>query len=220
MNPFTSGIGSIAYVRRRECVWAIEQAIAMTYEMQGEWQTVCDRLITLTTTIRKDAALTLDKSETIDELDFLFPELTRIRDHDLVAIEAWKNRIEWSKALPEAEMKQLKAFTDSETETEDITFIEETTENKPAEYVFYEEAKSNFVPEALRGSLIYSFNIEKRRQGEIYIAERAALESLTAFSTQNLSKASPLTLANLKMYFAARDESLVVEEEAVEAIAA
>ena len=124
-SQLMSGIGSIAYVRRCECVWAIEQAIAMTYEMQGEWQTVCDRLTSLNTTISKDAALTLEKSETIDELDFLFPELTRIHDHDLVAIEAWKNRVEWFQSLPEAELKQLKAFTSSKADTEDITAIEE-----------------------------------------------------------------------------------------------
>lgn len=209
-----SGISPIAYIRRRECVWAIEQAIAMTYEMQGEWQTVSDRLTHLNTTIRQDALTTLEKSETIDELDFLFPELTRIHDHDLVSIEAWKNRIDWSKALPEDEMKQLKAFVDNKSiEIDDIAVAEDLTDSEPAEYAFYENAKSNFVPDALRGSLVYSFDIEARRKGEEYIAERAMLESLTAFNSQNLRQASPLSVANLAMYFAEKDESLGEETE-------
>ncbi|MGC1216824.1 MAG: hypothetical protein WA883_05080 [Phormidesmis sp.] len=215
-----SGISSVAYIRRRECVWAIEQAIAMTYELQCEWQTVCDRLTSLNTTIRKDASITLDKVETTDELDFLFPELTRIRNHDLVFVEAWKNQIEWTQTLSGEEMKQLKAFAENESiECEDVAATEDHTNNEaqaddqPAEYAFYENAKSNFVPAALHESLVYSFDVEARRQGEEYIAQRAMLESLTAFSPQNLSKASPLAVANLNLYFAAKDESLIEEAE-------
>lgn len=217
-NPeLMSGVNSIAYLRRRECVWAIEQAIALTYELQGEWQTVCDRLIGLNTTIRKDASITLDKTEGIEELDFLFPELTRIHDHDLAAIELWKNRVEWTQTLPEAEMKQLQAFANSKDEK--INVIEGDLTDKPAEYAFYEEAKSNFVPEALYKSLIYSFDTEARRQEEQYITERAKLESLTAFSPQNLAQATPLAVANLALYFATRDDSSE-EEEVEEVIAA
>ncbi len=216
-SQIMSGIGAVAYVRRRECVWAIEQAIAMTYEMQGEWQTVCDRLTTLTTTIRQDASLTLDKAETEEELDFLFPELTRIRDHDLVAIEAWRNRVEWYEGLSIGEKEQLAAIA---PEAEEASTTEEHTEDKPAEYTFYEEARSNFVPAALYDSLVYSFDIESRQQEEKYIAERAALESLTAFSARNLKQASPLTVANLSLYFMAKDESQDEEAKEDTAVAA
>lgn len=208
-SQLMSGIGSIAYVRRRECVWAIEQAIAMTYELQGEWQTVCDRLTSLNTTIHKDASITLDKAETIDELDFLFPELTRVHDHDLVSIEAWKNRIEWTQSLSGEERKQLEAVVEHEIDrSEDVAATENHLDDKPAEYAFYKNAKSNFIPAALHESLVYLFDAEARRQGEDYITERAMLESLAAFNPQNLGKASPLAVANLNLYFAARDESL------------
>ncbi|EDX84981.1 hypothetical protein S7335_2680 [Synechococcus sp. PCC 7335] len=213
-SQLMKGVGSVAYIRRRECVWAIEQAIAMTYQMQGEWQTVGDRLINLNATIRQDAIATLDKVKTSDELDFLFPELTRIRDHDLVAINAWNDHIEWSKELSIEEMKQLNALVDDEAEkNENDIPTEDLSDDKPIEYSVYEEAKSNFVSKALHQSLVYSFSTERRRQGEEYIAERAALESLTAFNPQNLSKASPLAVANLELYFATKDESLADEEE-------
>lgn len=213
-SQLMSGIGSAAYIRRRECVWAIEQVIAMTYQMQGELQTVSERLINLDEIIRQDAVAALGKIETNDELDFLFPELTRIHNHDLVAINAWNDHIEWSKTLSSEEMKQLNTLVDNDAEkTESDVTIEGTSDDKPIEYSVYEEAKSNFVPQALHQSLVYSFSAELRRRGEEYIAERAALESLTAFSTQTLSKASPLAVANLELYFALRDESLADEAE-------
>ncbi len=221
-SQLMSGISSAAYIRRRECVWAIEQAIAMTYQMQGELQTVSERLINLDEIVRQDALAALDKIETNDELDFLFPELTRIHNHDLVAINAWNNHIEWSKTLSINEVKQLNTLVDNEAEeTESDITIEGSSDDKPIEYSVYEEAKSNFVPQALHESLVYSFSAELRRRGEEYIAERAALESLTAFGPQTLSKASPLAVANLELYFALRDESLVdeAEDSAITAVA-
>ena len=219
-DQLMSGVGAVAYLRRRECVWVIEQAIAMTYQMQGEWQAVGDRLGNLSDTIYRDARYTLDKSEQQCELDFLFPELSRIRDHDLVALEAWRNHINWYQELSGEELKQLNAVIESEEEgIGDSIFTDEGIDEKPAEYVFYEDAKSKFIPEALHESLVYSFDAEARQAGEAYIAERAELEALRAFSAQNLYQASPLTVANLELYFALRDESLV-EDEKVEATVA
>ncbi len=219
-SQLISGIGSAAYIRRRECVWAIEQAIAMTYQLQGEWQTVSDRLIALNTTIRQDAVATLDRAKTTDELDFLFPELTRIHDHDLVAINAWNERIEWIETLSDEETKQLNASVDNETKkTENGVVVEDPADDRPIEYSVYEKVKSDFVPRALYDSLAYSFSAELRQQGEEYIAGRAALESLSALSSQNLKQASPLTVANLELYFAIRDETLADEEEDLKVVA-
>ena len=44
-----------------------------------------------------------------DELDFLFPQITRIHNHDLAALDIWLNQIEWTKALPPSELKQLQS---------------------------------------------------------------------------------------------------------------
>ena len=208
-GQLTSGVGAAAYIRRRECVWVIEQAIAMTYQMQGQWSAVSDRLTTLNTTIRQDAVATLDQAETIDELDFLFPELTRIHDHDLVAINAWNNHVEWFQTLSGEEIKQLNAL---ETGEIDDSITLEEYDGEPAEYSFYENAKASFTPVALYNSLAYSFDTELRQKGEEYIAERASLETLSALSLQNLQKASPLAVANLELYFSIRDKSLAQED--------
>ena len=221
-SELMSGVGSAAYLRRRECVWAIEQAIAMTYQMQGEWQAVGDRLTNLNAAINRNAIRTLDKAEIDDnELDFLFPELSRIRDHDLVAIEAWQHHAEWYDTLSSSEIKQLNEAISNEQTPETQTTVEaEIVEEKPAEYVFYEDVKEKFVNRALYDSLVYSFDVEERRATESYIRERASFESLTSFSKETLQQASPLTVANLALYFEIRDESLEdSEEESANAVA-
>ncbi|MCY7278630.1 MAG: hypothetical protein LH702_34085, partial [Phormidesmis sp. CAN_BIN44] len=73
------------YIRRRECVWAIQQAIAFTYQLQGEQTSVSHRLEALCTTIRQDSLAAVNQINSQAELDFLFPELVRIHDHDLQA---------------------------------------------------------------------------------------------------------------------------------------
>ena len=70
-----SNIGSAAYLRRRECVWAIEQAIAMTYQLQGELGTASGRLIDLSGIIRSDTAKAIELVEEKAELDVLYPEV-------------------------------------------------------------------------------------------------------------------------------------------------
>ena len=198
-----SGAGSAAYLRRRECVWVIEQAIAMTYQMQGEWHAVSDRLTELSAIIRQDLLATLDKRKTSDELDFLFPEVLRIRDHDLVALEAWNAHATWYPELSREELKQLDELScREENQIEDSGETEEITDCKPIEYTIYEKAKSKFVPEALHKSLVYSLDASSRQQGEDYITKRANSKSSTAFSAQNLKNASSLAIANLELHLA------------------
>ncbi len=210
-NQLMEGVCAVAYIRRRECVWAIEQAISMTYQMQGAWNVVSDRLTNLNSIIHRDVLCTLEQSETQEDLDFLFPEITRIHDHDLAALGAWQNHIDWYQELSSEDLKQLNAFIPEDDAEENL--VSPALDERPAEYDFYEEATQKFTPLALYRSLVYSFSREKRQKGEIYISERAQLENLIALSPQNLSKASPLTVANLALYFGASDESPREESE-------
>jgi hypothetical protein len=80
-------------LRRLECSWAIEQAIITTYQVQNEISAVSDsygalrdRLNQLQTKICEDTHTVINQCESHDELDFLFPELTRIHNHDLVIV--------------------------------------------------------------------------------------------------------------------------------------
>lgn len=222
-HQLMEGVCAAAYIRRRECVWAIEQAIAMTYQMQGAWSAASDRLININATMHHDVLNTLDQYETQAELDFLFPEITRIYNHDLAALGAWQNHIDWYQELSSDELNQLNTVM---TEENDSSLAERSGSvnliEKPLEYELYETVSQKFEPMALHRSLLYLFDEKERRGEEIYINERAQLEELTALSLQNLQKASSLTISNLGLYFSIRDESLTeqeAEEKAIETMA-
>jgi hypothetical protein len=103
-------------LRRLECAWAIDQTIALSYQLQNEPAAVSDRLSHLQDKIRQDSLTVIERCETEDELDFLFPELTRIHDHDLAVLESWQNHVDWMRSLPPSELKLLQSadFSNSE----------------------------------------------------------------------------------------------------------
>ncbi|MDB9448664.1 hypothetical protein [Dolichospermum circinale] len=145
----------------------------------------------------------INQCKSHDELDFLFPELTRIHNHDLVIIESWQNHVDWVKSLPPAELKLLNSadFNNSET-TQTITNPE-----IPPEQISYENIaeKSHFY--SLRDQLLFMFAPELRREYENYVSQQAANSGYRTLVTSNLQQASDLTVANLFHYFNIRDES-------------
>lgn len=86
---------SAGQLRRRECVWAIEQAITTTYQLQGAYEVVSDRLNKLQKKISQDSLDVVKHCESEDELDFLFPEIAQIHVHDLAVQKSWQNHVDW-----------------------------------------------------------------------------------------------------------------------------
>jgi hypothetical protein len=203
------GVCSAGQIRRRECVWAIEQTITMTYELQGEYHVASDRLSALDTTIRRDALKAIDACDSQAELDFLFPEITRIHDHDLATIDAWKNHIDFYKALPPAELKLLNS------QMSDSTSLPVTSTDNgvapilmiPPEQALYEDLQQKSHYAALRDQLMFLIAPTLRQEYETYVSEQAAIAGFKALSPSNLQKSSHLALANLFSYFQLRDES-------------
>lgn len=193
-------------LRRLECSWAIEQAIITTYQVQNEVSAVSDRLHQLQTKICEDAHTVINQCESHDELDFLFPELTRIHNHDLVIIESWQNHVDWVKSLPPAELKLLNSADFNNNLTPETT---QTITNSeiPPEQISYENIaeKSHFY--SLRDQLLFMFAPELRREYENYVSQQAANSGYRTLVTSNLQQASDLTVANLFHYFNIRDES-------------
>jgi hypothetical protein len=66
------------HLRRVECAWAIEQTMALTFQLQNAPAAVSDRLSHLQDKIRQDSLTVVERCESEEELDFLFPELARI----------------------------------------------------------------------------------------------------------------------------------------------
>ena len=103
------------YLRRVECSWAIEQAIILTYQLQNESKAAGKRLSDLQNKIRQDSLTVINRIKTEAELDFIFPEITRIYYHDLAALNLWQNQIDWSISLPPSELKLLESADFSES---------------------------------------------------------------------------------------------------------
>lgn len=197
-------------IRRRECVWAIEQTIAMTYELQGEYQVVSDRLFALDTTIRRDALNAIEACDSQAELDFLFPEITRVHNHDLAAIDLWRSHIDFYKTLSPSSAKLLASSTSDHTEfltTSNTANESEIAQTAPSEYLLYEDFKQKSHYLALRDQLVFLIAPNQRQACEAYIGEQAAMAGLKALNSLNLQRASHLTIANLLSYFQLRDES-------------
>ncbi|MFP5271410.1 hypothetical protein [Coleofasciculus sp.] len=199
-------------LRRHECAWAIDQTIALSYQQQNELAAVSDRLSHLQDKIRQDALTVIERCDTEDELDFLFPELTRIHDHDLVVLESWQNQVDWMQSLPPSEVKLLQSadFSNSDATATPDASADLNVLAEPPEQLLYENLKQKSHPESLLNQLQFMIKPKLRREWETYITQQAAIAGYKTLVPANLEKASNLAVANLYWYFQVRDES---EEE-------
>jgi hypothetical protein len=212
--------GSAGKLRRLECAWAIDQTIVATYQVQNEIGAVSDRLSSLQDKIRQDSLTVINRCETDDELDFLFPELTRIHDHDLAVLESWQNHVDWMRSLPPSELKLLQSadFDNSEITANPDINADTTALAAPPEQLLYENLKQKSHPASLRDQLVLMMKPSLRQEFASYISQQAAIAGYKTLVPANLQKASDLAVANLYWYFKVRDESEAeAEEEAITA---
>jgi len=138
---------------------------------------VSDRLSHLQDKIRQDALTVIDGCETEGELDFLFPELTRIHDHDLLVLETWQNQVDWMQSLPSSEVKLLQSadFSNSDAIISPEVSPDSNILAEPPEQLLYKnlEQKSHF--ESLLNQLQFMIKPELRREQEAYITQQAAI---------------------------------------------
>ncbi|OUL33636.1 hypothetical protein [Nostoc sp. 106C] len=207
-------------LRRLECAWAIEQAIVATYQAQNEMSAVSDRLYSLQNTISENAYRIIESCDSHDELDFLFPEISRIRNHDLAVVETWQNQVDWMRSLPPSELKLLNSSDFSTSEFNDTPDSKQATTAlaEPPEQVAYENLseKSHFY--SLRDQLIFMFKPALRQDHEAYVHQQAGVAGYKTLVSKNLQQASDLTVANLYYYFKIRDESETEKAEVMEAV--
>lgn len=208
----TSAAGQL---RRYECAWIIEQAIALTYYLQGEPEALSHHLSHCQYKIRQDGLNIIEHCQTEDELDFIFPEITRIHNHDLAALELWKTQIDWLKSLPASELRLLESVDFQNTASNDVSDPKSsfTIIEKPPEQIFYESIKDKSHPVSLEQQLQFLMSSDLRKEAEIYVSENANNFGYRTLNSANLEKASNLTVANLYWYFKVREESEEVEEE-------
>ncbi len=209
-NPhLLSELSAAGQLRRMECAWAIELTIALTYQLQNQLSAVSHQLSHLQDKIRQDSLTVIDRCQSEDELDFLFPEILRIQTHDIAVLESWQHHVDWMRELAPAELKQLQ---EADLDDADVTDTPETTETTPADLVppeqtFYEDLKQKSHYLSLRDQLKFAVKPDLRQGHESYIGERATATGYKGLVPSNWQDVTNLTLANLYWYFKAKDES-------------
>ncbi|NJL89384.1 MAG: hypothetical protein HC916_05975 [Coleofasciculaceae cyanobacterium SM2_1_6] len=204
-NPhFVKENNAITKLRRAECVWTIEQTIAVTYQLQEQPQALSNCLGQLQDRIRQDLEDVMDLCELEEELDIIFPEILRIHDQDLVVLQTWQAQVDWMRSLPASEQKLLTQVTPNAEIVETPTPADLAI---PPEQLLYKtwQEKSHFV--ALRDVLYFMIKTENRRDCEAYINQQGHQAGHKALTTTNLQQMSNLSVANLYWYFKVRDES-------------
>ncbi len=198
-NPdLLQDINAAGYIRRRECVWAIRQAIAYSFQLQGEHATSQHNLETLEATIRQDSRQAVEIVNSEIELDFLFPEILHIYTHDLTALKVWKSQLTWLQELPEADVKQLSASGLSPIALPESTPGE--VMEVPAAQIQYETFKTKSHYTALKDQLQLLVEPDRRLEYTTAINQAAQQQKLYALTIDNLNEASDFTIANLYNY--------------------
>ena len=203
-----------ASLRRFECSWLIKQMIVTTYQVQNELVVASDHLCNLQQQIREDSVKVMEKCDSEDELDFLFPEITRLHDQDLIVLESWQNNLDWMRSLPASELKlfQDSAINQSKLIDDDNDNLSQDLIEQP-ELKIYEKLREKSHFSAIRDQLIFTMKPERRKDYEEYIYEEAKKYDHQVFIPSNLKQVSPFTLSNLYWYFYLREESQEIKQE-------
>jgi hypothetical protein len=186
-------------LRRLECTWAIEQTIISTYQMQQELVVVNDRLSNLQNTIRRDSVAIVEHCKNLEEFNFIAPELSRIRYHDLEILEVWENQNNWIGTLPTQEREDLHN-ADYLNDVCQCDFEREETK-EPPEYLEYQQLQQNSYPGSMKDRLLFMMDRNLRQEAESYIHDRAIITGYRNLNLPNLKRATEFTVANLYWYF-------------------
>ncbi len=205
-SSLLEGLCSAAQIRKMECVWAIEQAIALTFQLQRAYDMVSDRLQGLQSKIRQNCLSVVKECQSESELDFLFPELIKILGHDLSAIEFWHQEVDWIQTLSAKDQHQL-ASLDQLGADNLKSSMQTIFAPVAAEPSLYENLKQKSHFHSLRDQLAFALDPELRPEYEWYISQQAIATGYQALAPSNWRAISDLTVANLYYYFKIREDS-------------
>jgi hypothetical protein len=198
-NPLLLHDTSVAgQIRIKECSWAIEQAITLTYQLQGSHEAIGDRIAKQQRQIRQETIHFLDSCQSQEELDFLSPEVLRLNNQDIIALEYWKTNLEFTASLSPAETQELAQI---EVETLE-NFPEEAPIFDPVpEQNLYEDLKQKSHFQSLRDQMKFLIDPAQRQPYEEYITQQALNSEYKALAPANWQEVPDFTVANLYWYF-------------------
>ncbi len=146
--------------------------------------------------IKQNTLSVVATCESQAELDFIFPEITRIHHQDLQVLESWQTQIDVMQALSPSELQQL-----SNLSLEDVDTIEPKILQIPPEEAVYETLRLQTDFRGLRDQLRFMIKPESRREYEVAIDTLAPKAGYSALVPSSWQDASDLTVANLYWYF-------------------
>lgn len=196
---------ALTQLRRSECVWALEQTIAVTYQLQNQPEALSHCLEQLQDRVCQDVLTVIDLCDSQEELDIIFPEITRIHEQDLVVLKLWQEQVNWVRSLPPSEQTSMPAMDVSQPEITETPVTEALA--VPSEQLRYETLKQKSHFSALRDALQLMMQSEMRRDYETYIHQQAGKLGRKVLTGAMLQQMSNLSVANLYWYFQVRDES-------------
>ena len=156
------------------------------------------------------------------EVDFIFPEITRIHHQDLQVLEVWQTQIDVMQALSPSELQQLPDLSVEEFETIEPEILQVHSEEAlyetlrlnlegfntiepelqiPSEEALYETLRSQTDFRGLRDQLRFMIKPESRQGYEVAIEHLAPKAGCSALVPSSWQDASDLTVANLYWYF-------------------
>lgn len=199
-------------LRRFECVWAIEQAQAYNFQLLDEPQAASQCLANLQQKICQDSLNVIESCQSQEELDFIFPELTRIHTQDLPILKTWQGYLDWTLDLSPEEKQELSGLEKVPRESGN-TQETQSTVIEPVEITEYEQLKSKSHFESLRDQLKFKVKPELRRSYEDSLRQSAIAFGQKALVPSEWEPLSDLTVANLYHYFRGRDRAYSQNEK-------
>lgn len=177
--------------------------------MQDELSAVSDRLSFLQDKIRTNCVTIIENCNSQDELEFIYPEISRIHDHDIMILESWQNQTDCMRSLPSQELKLLQSsnFADYNPNAINTKSASITVTLELPELILYQELLKKYAPISLYHQLLFMMDSSRRREAELYITERAKIAGYQALNQANLPVASNLVIANIYLYFQLRDDT-------------
>lgn len=198
-NPqLLSDLSAIGQLRRKECAWAIEQTIIMTYQIQKQSGAVTHRLQNLQNSIRQDILNVSDAIEYEEEIDLLYPEIRRICTQDLAVLSSWQEQSEWIQSLPASDLKLLES---SELSPVPQAMTSALSHIEVPEQKIYEELKPKSHFDSLRDQLKLMASPDLRSKYEYEVVEKAQASGHKALKADVVKRSSDVAIANLYHYF-------------------
>ncbi|MFM6457024.1 MAG: hypothetical protein ACKPH7_35005, partial [Planktothrix sp.] len=84
---------------------------------QNQLTAVQEHLEQLQNKIHRELLNIINQCSSQEELDFLFPEIARIKIHDCTALKSWQDHTNWFKSLSADEREQLAMLEPETSET-------------------------------------------------------------------------------------------------------